>query len=287
MTLRQIIADARSRTHLSAQQRVDLEDVVASACAWSRAGLLSRLSDPCDAPLEDVVRKAADQLSSGKPAEYIMGRAAFLGLQLHVGPGVFVPRPETETLVLLAEQAIQTMRSSEATVLDVCSGSGAIGLALASRLPGIRCIGLDSDAICISCAEASAQEAHLEQRVRFVRANVLSSWNRAVEDLEGHLDLVVSNPPYVREERLVEACLSSPCEPVQALYGGPSGLSFYRRIVAQAHDFLRPGGTLLLEIDDGLEDHILELFSKYGMEDGHWQPDFQGLPRYAGAHRVR
>lgn len=287
MTLGQIIADARSRKHLSAHQQVDLEDVVISACAWSRAGLLSRLSDPCSALLEDIVRKAADQLSSGKPAEYIMGHAAFLGLQLHVGPGVFVPRPETEMLVLLAEQAVQAMHASETTILDVCSGSGAIGLALASRLPSVRCTGLDSDAACISCAEASAQEAHLEQRVRFVRANVLSSWGLAVEDLKGHLDIVVSNPPYVREERLAEACSSSPCEPVRALYGGPSGLSFYRRIVAQAYDFLHPGGELLLEIDDGLEDHILELFSKYGMKDGYWQPDFQGLPRYAGARRGR
>jgi release factor glutamine methyltransferase len=259
--------------------------VVAAACGWNRSGFLARLSLHCDESLTRIVEEAARQLASGCPAEYITGQAAFCDLTLRVRQGVLVPRPETETLVLLAEDLIVNRHSASAIIVDLCSGSGAIALALASRLPDTLCIGLELDPVCVSCSLASSVDSGLERRVRFVRGNVLSSWNLFLGDLKGRTDLIVSNPPYVREQRLDLACAASPLEPVCALYGGRSGLVFYKRIIAQASSWLRPGGTLLLEIDDGLEEGILDLFERYGLKEGRWLPDFRGLPRYAEARR--
>lgn len=285
MTLGQALEQARENMRLPASKRESLEYVVAATCRWDHAGLLARLSLRCDEDLASIVENAARQLASGSPAEYITGRAAFCDLQVRVCPGVLVPRSETEELVVLAANVIAGRADKDAVVLDLCSGSGAVALALASRAPGARCVGVEMDAVSVACSLASSQDAALTGRVRFVRGNVLSSWDLFLRDLRSSFDLIVSNPPYVCEGRLPEACDASPMEPIHALYGGRSGLVFYKRIVAQAVDWLRPGGTILLEIDDGLEERILDLFARYGLQKGRWLPDDRGLPRYAEAER--
>jgi len=270
---------------LPTSKREELEYVVATVSGWDRSGLLARLSLPCDDVLARTVEEAARQLASWSPAEYVTGRAAFCDLQVRVCPGVLVPRPETEELVVLGQDIVASLRHQDAIVLDLCSGSGAVALALAARLPNARCIGMEMDSMSISCSLASALDASLAGRVSFVHGNVLSSWDLLLNDTRGRVDLIVSNPPYVREERLADASAASPLEPIHALYGGRSGLVFYKRIVAQSVEWLRPGGTLLLEIDDGLEERILDLFVRYGLRKGRWLPDFRGLPRYAEAQR--
>lgn len=285
MTLGQVLARALGKAHLPLSKRGELDYVVAEACGWDRPGLLVRLNQPCDGDLAMISEEIAGKLASGYPAEYITGRATFCDLELRVGEGVLVPRSETEALVQLAGDVITTEHIHNAVIVDICSGSGAIALALASQLPDALCLGLESDPMCISYSRASSSDAALEQRVKFVYGNVLSSWNLFLGEVMGRVDLIVSNPPYVREERLDSARMASPREPAQALYGGRSGLLFYKRIVAQSADWLRPGGTLLLEIDDGLEDGILDLFERYKMEKGRWLPDLRGMPRYAEARR--
>jgi release factor glutamine methyltransferase len=286
LTLGQVIARARTDSHLPISKREDLEYVVAAVCGWDRSGLLARLSLPCDENLTRAVEEAAKRLASGCPAEYITGQAAFCDLQVRVCDGVLIPRPETEDLVLLAKDIVVNGHNPNAVILDLCSGSGAIALALASELPHATCIGLELDPVAVSCSLASSSDAALGGRTKFLRGNVLSSWDLLLSELKGsHVDLIVSNPPYVREGRLDDARAASPLEPVHALYGGRSGLVFYKRITAQAASWLRPGGTLLFEIDDGLEEGILNLFERYGLQKGRWLPDFRGLPRYAEAQR--
>jgi release factor glutamine methyltransferase len=232
------------------------------------------------------VEHAAQQLADGYPAEYIAGYAAFCDIVVRVREGVLVPRPETESLVQMAGDFIIEQDRPHAIALDLCSGSGAVALALAARLPQVAVVGLELDSISVSCSRESALDAGLSERVRFVQGNVLAAWGLALADFRSRTDVIVSNPPYVREQRLFSAHASSPREPVRALYGGTSGMVFYRRIIAQACAWLRPGGLLLLEIDDGLEEGILNLFERYGLQDGRWLSDLRGLPRYAEARRA-
>jgi len=286
LTLREVIAHAEQRAQLSSQKHGELQYVVAASRGWSSSDLFIRLDLPANADIQVFVEHAAQQLADGYPAEYLTGYAAFCDIVVRVREGVLVPRPETESLVQMAGDFIIEQDCPRAIALDLCSGSGAIALALAARLPQVAVMGLELDSISVSCSRESALDAGLSERVRFVQGNVLAAWGLALADFRSRTDVIVSNPPYVREQRLFPAHASSPREPVRALYGGTSGMVFYKRIIAQACAWLRPGGLLLLEIDDGLEEGILNLFERYGLRDGRWSPDLRGLPRYAEARRA-
>ncbi len=286
MTLREILTHAEQSARLSSQKHGELEYAVAATRGWGRSDLLVRLNLPGDTGMQALADHLARQLADGYPAEYLTGQAAFCDVVLRVWEGVLVPRPETEHLVQMAEDFIVEEGRSSAVVLDLCSGSGAIALALASRLPQVSVVGMELDPVSVSCSRESALDMGLSDRVRFVQGNVLTAWALTIAEFRSHVDVIVSNPPYVCGQRLAGAHACSPLEPIGALYGGTSGMIFFKRIVAQAGDWLRPGGMLLLEIDDGLEQSILGQFKRYGLQGGRWSPDLRGLPRYAEAHRA-
>jgi len=286
LTIREVLDRAGRDAGLPAEKFGELEYVVAESWGWTRSDLLLHLNTLAEESLQALARQVARQLAQGCPAEYITGSAAFRDIVVRVEGGVLVPRPETEDLVQMVVDFIIREGVRSATILDLCSGSGAIALATASSLPGATVVGLEIDGTSVSCSQQSARDLGLSARVRFVQGNVLGSWQLVLKGVHGPVDVIVSNPPYVRGNRLAHACESSPLEPVQALYGGVSGLIFYRRIVAQTQEWLKSGGMLLLEIDDGLEDDILDLCERYGLRDGRWLPDFRGLPRYVEARRA-
>ncbi len=285
MTLAQILADVETRTQLPVSKREELLYAVARMKGWSRTDLLLHLRCPLGS--NDVIRfeAIAQGLAHGVPVEYILGHAEFGDISVMVQEGVFVPRPETEELVEQVAGFISRECQHHVIGLDVCSGSGAIALALANRFSELSVTGLDIDATSVCCARQTAEYLGFAQRVCFIQTNVLS--NQSWKGLAGKIDFIVSNPPYVQGDRFEAAHDSSPVEPRKALYGGWSGLVFYRRIIAEARKVLRPGGLLLFEIDDGLEVAILDLFSRYGMSEGRWLPDLRGLPRYAEARQAR
>jgi release factor glutamine methyltransferase len=286
LTLREVLAQAEQRELLSLDKDGELQYVVAAVRGLSHSDLLIRLDLPAETGVQAFAEHAARQLADGYPAEYLTGYAAFCDIVVRVQEGVLVPRPETESLVQMAVDFIVEEGRPSAIALDLCSGSGAIALALAARLPRVATVGLELDPVSLSCSRESASDAGLSERVKFIQGNVLAAWSLALPEFCNRTDVIVSNPPYVRGERLFEAHESSPIEPVRAVYGGTSGMLFYKRIIAQACDWLRPGGLLLLEIDDGLERGILNLCERYGLQGGRWLPDLRGLPRYAEARRA-
>ena len=146
-------------------------------------------------------------------------------------------------------------------------------------------VGLKIDPVAVSCGRESAAHLGVADRVKFIQSNVLGSWSSALQGWHGRADVIVSNPPYVRAERLAAAHAASPFEPVSALYGGRDGLVFYRRIAAEAPRWLEPGGLLELEIDDGLEQAILNLLCRAGLHECRWSRDLAGLPRYVEAYQ--
>ncbi len=285
MTLAQILADVERHAHLPAAKHQEFWYVVAEIKGWTYTDLLVHLGDQADPDDLQRLQSIADALSRGIPAEYLLGYAIFDGIPVVLEQEVFVPRPETEGLVVLASRFLEQLEPQEAYGADVCSGSGAIALALAHRFPHLFMTGLELDERSVGCARRSARSLGVFDRVCFFQANVLSAsgWSSLLRPV----DLVVSNPPYVRGARFAEAHAASPAEPMRALYGGAAGLIFYRRILAEARRLLRPGGLLLFEIDDGLEVAILNLFSRYGMVEGRWLPDMNGLPRYAEARQAQ
>jgi release factor glutamine methyltransferase len=287
LTIVQAIRDISMREHLAASKRTEFEYVVACRADWSRTEFLVHLADDVSPEAVGEWRTAAAQLSLGYPAEYLTGRAQFCDLSLDIEEGVLVPRSETESLVERAADRVgEVLQSSRPLVgFEPCSGSGAISLAMADRLPTARMIGVDIDATAVRCALRSARRIGVTDRVTFMQANVLCSWNGFRRFAPAGFDFVISNPPYVTGERIQAAIESSPREPVHALYGGPDGLLFYRAIVERARRTLRPGGLLFLEIDEGLETAILKMLYASGMTNCRWFRDLQGLPRYMEARQ--
>lgn len=188
-----------------------------------------------------------------EPLAYLLGTREFWSLPLAVSSGVLIPRPETETLV---EAALAVLRRTPPqppapnpqppVVIELCTGTGAIAVALARELAAARIIATDISRRAIRVARANAERHGVTDRITFLRGNL---W-RALDGqgpADG-VDLVVSNPPYIPSGTLATLMPEVQWEPRRALDGGPDGLRFHREIIAAAPQHLRPGGLLLLEI---------------------------------------
>ncbi len=223
---------------------------------------------------------AIDRRLGCEPIQYITGTQEFFGLELEVGPGVLIPRPETE---LLVEAVLDRLRlAGPLEILDVGTGTGAIALALASRIPQAKIVALDLSTTALEIARRNARKQGLEGRIEFLRSDLLDSVTIAGRDF----DAIVSNPPYVPVgDRAGMHPQVREFEPEEALFAGPDGLEIYRRLIPQAHDALRAGGLLALEIGYGQRAGLAELLR--GWREVEFLDDLQGIARVAVARTAR
>lgn len=194
------------------------------------------MSDAQASILADLVTRRATR----EPLQHLTGRAPFRHLELAVGPGVFVPRPETETVAQLAIDALAHTPGASPVGVDLGTGSGAIALAMATEVPHARiyAVELSADAYAWAARNtASAPNLTLE----------LGDLGTAFRQLEGTVDVVISNPPYVPDDAVPRDPEVRLFDPVAALYGGPDGLDVIRVLSTRAMTLLRPGGTLVIE----------------------------------------
>ncbi|HLB25265.1 MAG TPA: peptide chain release factor N(5)-glutamine methyltransferase, partial [Nitrospirota bacterium] len=211
-----------------------------------------------------------------EPLQYITGRQEFRGLAVSVSPSVLIPRPETEMLV---EEATALLKDKEgAVVADVCTGSGCVAAALAKELPRATVYATDSKKDALAVAAANAKANGVADRVRFFEGDLFGAL--AGMGLEGRLDMVVSNPPYVPSGEMARLQPEVLYEPAAALDGGPDGLDFIKRIIRDAPGYLKPGGVLLMEIGFGQSDAVKGLAgSGPGLEFVSFVKDFAGIDR--------
>ena len=182
---------------------------------------------------------------AGEPLQYVLGRWGFRGLDLMVSPAVLIPRPETETLAGLAIAELIDRDRHGGLVVDLGTGSGAVGLAVAAECETAQVVLTDVSAEALAVAQANlAGLGRAAVRV----STCQGSWYEALPDsLVGLVDVVVSNPPYVRDDEVLPTDVGD-WEPVMALRGGSDGLDAARRILAGAPRWLSPGGSVLLEL---------------------------------------
>jgi release factor glutamine methyltransferase len=183
-----------------------------------------------------------------EPLQYILGTQEFCGLEFHVDPAVLIPRPETELLVEYVAQRISAER--EATIVDVCTGSGCIAVALARLRPRARVIATDLSNTTLNVARQNAIRHAVGERITWLEGDLLEAL--VGQKLEGQVDVIVSNPPYIAE---AEWATLQPevrlFEPRGALVAGPQGTELHERLLHQSGRYLSPGGALIMEIGAG------------------------------------
>ncbi|SDQ73339.1 peptide chain release factor N(5)-glutamine methyltransferase [Quadrisphaera sp. DSM 44207] len=259
--------------------RADAEALAAHLLATSRGQVLALALRGAPAPhgYEELVARRAART----PLQHLTGRAAFRTVELAVGPGVFVPRPETEVTAGLAVQAAQRVAASGASplVVDLCTGSGAIALAVATEVSGARVHAVELD----PAAHAWALRNLAGSGVRLHLADAAS----ALPELDGAVDVVVSNPPYVPPGAVPREVEVREHDPARALYGGgPDGLDVPRAVVATAARLLRPGGVVAVEHAEVQQEALLALLGAPSWVGAVGHADLAGRPRCVVAQRT-
>ncbi|MBW8380932.1 MAG: peptide chain release factor N(5)-glutamine methyltransferase [Youngiibacter sp.] len=220
---------------------------------------------------EWAFRNAIEKRKKGTPIAYITGMKEFMGMDFRVSESVLIPRADTEVLV---EKAILILRGrKEAKVLDLCCGSGAIGLSIAKFIDGAHVVLADISQEAIGVSRENAVMLGLDGRVEFVVSDLF-------EGVDGKYDLIASNPPYI-SGRDMEALPKDVAdfEPHGALYGGEDGLDFYRKITENAISRLSKGGVLIFEIGYDQGDEVMEIMKRNGFKGIQLLRDLSGRPR--------
>ena len=224
--------------------------------------------------LERQVRSLVDRHLAGEPVAYLIGEWEFYGLPLDISPDVLIPRPDTEVLAGQAIEYIQTL--GECRVLDLCAGSGCIGLAVASQAPQARVVlGEYSDAALKVCRQ-NIRRNGLSGRVVPMQADAREKPERSL----GEFQCIVSNPPYIPRADIetLDASVRD-YEPHLALDGGEDGLDFYQTISDKWKDALAPGGRLYFEVGIGQADSVLRIMRAQGFGDIQIVKDLHDIPR--------
>ncbi len=242
MTLRSAWMQARSRLERAGIEDASLESEVLlrHALDIDRAAFFAALEEPTDASGLERADSLVERRERGEPLAYILGRREFYGLDILVTPAVLIPRQETELLV----DGILEIGGGrdDLTIADVGTGSGAIAVAAAVNLPSCRVYATDTSESALGVAEASCRMHGVEGRVELMHGDLL-------DPLDMQVDIIASNPPYVRTDEMAGLSREVGHEPVEALDGGRDGLDVVRRLFEQAPAVLKPGGAMLVEID--------------------------------------
>lgn len=235
-------------------------DLVSTLSGMTQETFLAEKDSPVSEEICLKVDAALTRLRKGEPLPYVLGEWTFYGLPMYVSPDVLIPRDDT---CALAEMAIHKglFLDKDPRILDLCCGSGCIGLAIASRVKDARVTLADISKAALAVAKKNIQRNHLGGRVSSIQIDARVPCTPFL----GKFDLIVSNPPYVTDGEMEELPNSvKDFEPSLALRGGADGLDFYRAISANYRDALKPGGFLCFEFGMGQGDGVCRILEEEG-----------------------
>jgi release factor glutamine methyltransferase len=255
--------------------RYDAEELAAHLAGTER-GRLALLESP-DESFFDHYRDSVAARSRRVPLQHLTGTAAFGPLLLSVGPGVFIPRPETESML---EWATTQRLPDSPVIVDLCTGSGALALGLARHWPAARVIGVDDSDAALDYAGTNAAGTPVE----LLHADVTAPG--VLSQLDAQVDLLVSNPPYVPDGAELEPEVLEH-DPSHAVFGGPDGMAVITALIGLAGRLLRPGGLFAVEHDDTTSARTVELICGTALfEDIVPRSDLTGRSRFVTARRA-
>ena len=252
---------------------------------WPKSAMISRDTDALPKPLLEEWTALEKQRAEGHPVAYLIGKKEFFNIELKVAPGVLIPRPETELLVELAIDHVQASGKKAPKILDLGTGSGAIGLALAKNLPSSQVTCVDVSAEALTIAQENAHLLNLNS-VKFIQSNWFDELATALPAEERLFDVIVSNPPYIRHDDIHLSQGDLRFEPASALTDEHDGLMAYRSIFKEAVTFLNTDGLILVEHGFDQSKEVCELLQEQNYTNIKAHQDLAGIWRAASANRA-
>ena len=264
---------------------LDRDVILSHVTGFDRAYILAYPETKVDYATYDEFRILIDKRKKYMPVSYITGHKEFMGLDFLVNESTLIPRPDTETLVESAAQFLRKQGSDGETLklLDLCSGSGAIGLSLLSMFPNSSLVLSDISEDAMAVARSNADKFGLNDQTEFVVADLFDGINSAL-----NFDLIISNPPYIKSQdiRTLPKDVRE-FEPKKALDGGRSGLDFYERIADKARQYINDRGSLFFEIGADQGSAVTDILKKYNWQDPEIINDLAGRSRVIRASWIR
>lgn len=258
--------------------RLDAQVLLAHVLGCSRLQLYTGFDKPLSEDELVRYRQLIRRRLAGEPVAYLVGEQEFWSQPLWVDANVLVPRRDTETLIEAVLAWVP--RDQDLTIVDVCTGSGAIAIALAKELPRARIIASDLSPAAVAVAARNIERAQVAERVQLLVGDLLSALPLPAR---GQVDLIVGNPPYITTAELAGLSAEVRHEPIMALDGGVDGLSLIRRIIDDAPAWLTSGGRCALEHGFEQGSAVRDLFAVAGWESIHTTADLAGHPRVTSA----
>ena len=276
ITYNNLYMDIRQELRQAGIEAATLEarELVCYAAGKTRQELMrdARLYVP--QTVEQQVRALVQRHLAGEPVAYLIGEWEFYGLPLDISEHVLIPRPDTEVLAEKAIDFVQTL--GECRVLDLCAGSGCVGLAVASQCPDVRVVLGELSEGALRICRQNIRRNNLTGRVVPLPMDVMAGPPAHM----GEFDCIVSNPPYIPRADIEGLDVSvKDYEPLMALDGGEDGLDFYRTICRDWQDVMRPGTGLFFEVGIGQADDVLRIMREVGFGDIQVAEDSGGIPR--------
>jgi release factor glutamine methyltransferase len=314
-SVRDVLVDAERRLQRSGvpSPAVDAAEIVATVLGTSRSRLflLDAVSDEHKVRIEQMLALRLSRV----PLQHLTGTAPFRRMELQVGPGVFIPRPETELVAEAALRALMEGEPGSRLAVDLCAGSGAVGLSLATECPGSVVHAVERDDAALEWTRLNLTEqwgsitsVGSSMTIHHADATMVADEGGDLAALAGLVDVVVSNPPYIPDQMIPREPEVRDHEPKVALYGGPDGLDVVRGVARSAAILLRPGGVLVIEhadvqgqaagvlgVPDVLGSLVMDeaLARRTGARAGDPvfsdvvdRTDLNGLPRFTLARRI-
>lgn len=251
--------------------KFEAQSLLQKAFSLDRVGFIIHKTDKADENCSHNFLNFIERRISGEPLQYILGEWSFMGFDFKVGRGVLIPRDDTEVVVNLCIDFLEN-RTDKKTV-DLCSGSGAIAVAL-DKISGAKVTAVEIDKTAFSYLEKNVKENN--SSVKPVMADALKICDTFAD---GGLDLIVSNPPYIKSADIETLQKEVRLEPRLALDGGEDGCDFYREIVNRWSRKLKKGGALAFELGEGQADAVKALMTEQGFSDFKISLDFGGVQR--------
>jgi len=269
------------KEHGSDSPRLEAEVLLAHACGWPRIQLYTHFEDSLSPDVRATMRELVKRRGAHEPVAYLVGYREFFSLRFEVGPGVFIPRPETETLVLESLEILKSSGEPGPRVLDLCCGSGAIGISIAVNAPAAQLTSIDRNDAPVAVTARNAEKHNVAGRLTVLQGDLFQPLPAGAT-----FHVIACNPPYVTTaeiERLAADVKSY--EPHAALDGGPDGLDVLRRIVHEAPSRLTPGGWILFELSPEQGDAAQEILRAAHFAEVSAVKDLAGAVRVVKGRR--